>query len=73
MEPLGGQGGSSRTIGPRTAWFCQNCGAALRGPGSFCNCGGQARPEGLIEESGDQGLMRRLASRISGLLGRRQS
>lgn len=67
--PTGKQPG--RTIGPRTAWFCSNCGSNLSSPSARCNCGGAARPEGLIEETASRGFLGRLASRVSGLFGRR--
>lgn len=60
-----------KTYGPRTAWFCSNCGADLMKPGSRCNCGGGAVPAGPIEtgvESG--GAIAWLRARVAGLIGR---
>ena len=72
MDQLGTPSGKSgRSYGPRTAWFCSNCGSNLASPSSRCNCGGAARPEGLIEETAGRGFFGRLAARVGGLIGRR--
>ena len=73
MDQFGTTGGNQpgRTYGPRTAWFCASCGANLRSPSARCNCGGQARPEGLTETTAGRGFFGRLADRVVGLLGRR--